>query len=891
MREVILDADPANNAPFQLPEAIVPIHYDIEVEPELVDKKLRGLVQLDFEVAAPTKVIVFHALRLDITDASITLDAGSKQLVPRVGYTPEHEAAYVELDEELSAGSKGRLTLRYVGQLTGQASMGGLFPSPYQFPGGEIKWGFETMMQPTMARAVYPCLDEPDRKATFSVSLIVDPDLKALSNMEVADEQSVTTQSGQKKKVSFKITPKMSTYLVVMIGGYFNVLETDEFTVPVRVWTPPDKDVKDATYALEVAVKALRTHEKNFDLPYPLPKLDMVAIPGHGGGMEHWGCVSYDETLLIFNDNSSAGDEQNLQAVITHELAHQWFGNIVTAKGWGTIWLNESFADWATFYALTEMYPNFDYWASFLADDPSEISRTGFQEALRLDSNRGSHAIEDPNLPPNESFDSIAYLKGCSMVRMIAENLGPEVFLKGVSQYLKEHLYGNATTEDLWDALGRVSGKDVAGTMATWIRTVGYPVLQVEERPAEQEIVLTQSRFLHNGEKDATNTVYPVTVHMKTPNGITGYQMNERQLVLPYSDSYKLNAGLTGFYRVSYPASRVSKLAQQFPGQFLSTEDKVGIISDLGAIVVTGAPDRTVTLSTLLDFIWENRDHGEDLFVWRQVLSQLARVQSAFLFEPKKTQEALQKFRFKLLAHFLDEPDKYFELRRDDTLEQTMFKTLLFTQLKDHPVVQKKAADAWEKLMSGDKDALNGNLRKAIFQVVVSVDQTGDTWDKVKSVAYYRKYLRSTDPITHLSALQALGNTRSPQLIQRALAILTPGVDTDIPIGFNRRIGILRSLKTHAEGASAAWDWLRANWDALYKQQNKGGLNSNYFITAALAGLATKDHVKEVEEFFADKKGESFDILVTQALDEIRTKAAFVEEDRDRITAFVEHWE
>jgi aminopeptidase 2 len=261
MREVILDADPASNAPFRLPEAIVPIHYDIGIEPELASNTFEGIVHLDFEVAEATKVIIFHALRLKVTVASITLDGDGKQPAPRIGYTPEHEAAYAELDEELSVGSKGRLTLHYDGHLTGQGSMGGLYPTPYQFPGGEMKWGFESMMQPTMARAVYPCLDEPDRKATFNVSLIVDPDLKALSNMEVADEQPVTTKNGQKKKVSFKTTPKMSTYLVVLIGGYFNVLETDEFTVPVRVWTPPDKDVKDGAYALELAVKALQAHE------------------------------------------------------------------------------------------------------------------------------------------------------------------------------------------------------------------------------------------------------------------------------------------------------------------------------------------------------------------------------------------------------------------------------------------------------------------------------------------------------------------------------------------------------------------------------------------------------------------------------------------------------
>ncbi|KAI1077263.1 peptidase family M1-domain-containing protein [Whalleya microplaca] len=892
MREV--HPSPAvKTPPFRLPKALNPRHYDIEIEPDLEHNTFRGKVFMTLDVLEPTSYITFHALNLKVVRVRVKFDAGD--VIDReVRYMPLHESAQIWLEEKLATGSTVILAIEYMGQMTEPGSMGGLYPSPYPMPGGKLKLGFETMMEPTMARSVFPCLDEPDLKAQFSVSLIVDPSLTCLSNMGITSEKPVISQSGKsKKRVMFGITPKMSTYLLVMVAGYFNVLETNDFRVPIRAWAPLNRDINNAAYALEIAVRAMKAHERNFDLEYPLPKLDMVAIPGNQGGMEHWGCVTYDERGIILSDNPAESDRMRLARLITHELGHQWFGNIVTMRWWDSVWLNESFSDWATYHALSQMFPQWDSWANFLASDPSSESSDSFQDALELDANRGSHAIQAPNIPPAAAFDSIAYVKGCSIIRMMAEDLGVDVFLRGIGHYLRKHIYGNATTEDLWVALSEVSGQDVAGIMAAWTQIVGYPLLMVYELHPTRELAVTQSRFLNNGD-DTEMKTYPVTIHLRSTSGIKIYRMDSSKVTIPADLlDYKLNANEVGFYRVSYPLSRIHKLGLQFTEGFLSVKDKIGIISDLGAVVATGAPSRRARLSDFLEFVFLIKDLVKDLFVWREILAQLQKVRAAFLFEGEEILGILNTVRIQLIRHFVSED--YLEFHSGDTLEQTFLKKLLFSQLIDHPLVQKKARESWDSLVNGDQKALNPNIRKIMFDTVILLDDTDGTWNKLRSIAFEKAYISSTDPVTPIEALFALGSSPNIRLIARTLDIITPPSPaspfsrilatssriTPLAINWNMRHGVLKSLCQHPRGSQASWDWVRENWDVLRQSRGKNSISSFAFINVALGGLATWEHLTQVEQFFADKQDDSFELLVTQAIDVIRARARFVEVDRE----------
>lgn len=439
--------------------------------------------------------------------------------------------------------------------------------------------------------------------------------------------------------------------------------------------------------------------------------------------MEHWGCVSYQENGLILPACPSENDKIRLAYLIAHELAHQWFGNIVTMQFWDSLWLNEAFSEWAAVQAVSQIVPEFNAWADFITSSPDGVGLAGLQEALELDSNIGSHAIQDPNLPASSTFDSITYLKGASIIRMMAEILGLDVFFQGVRLYLKRYLYGNATTEQLWEALSEISGRDVAGFMSSWTKNVGYPLLTVNEIRPTGQIVVTQSRFLQNGDRDTDAGLYPVTIQLQGPGGITTHPLTGHRTVIPVNlFKYKLNAGQAGFYRVSYPLSRIHKFGVQFVGDYLSLEDKVGIIADLGAEVLTGSPSRSATISDFLDFALRVKDHLESLYVWREILGQLHKFRAAFLFESAAVQDVLKSVRYELLSHFLQTGS--WTISPASSVEQTFFKALLFSQLEDYPLARNVAKDSWKELLNGDKDALDPNIRKTIFSIVLSLDNT-----------------------------------------------------------------------------------------------------------------------------------------------------------------------
>lgn len=439
--------------------------------------------------------------------------------------------------------------------------------------------------------------------------------------------------------------------------------------------------------------------------------------------MEHWGCVSYQENGLILPPHPSEADKIQLAYIIAHELAHQWFGNIVTMQFWDSLWLNEAFSEWAAIHAVSQIVQQHNAWANFIASSPDGAGPQGLQAALELDSNIGSHAIQAPDLPASSAFDSITYLKGCSIIRMMAENLGLDVFLRGISIYLKRFTYGNATTEQLWEVLSEVSGRDVSAFMSAWTTTVGYPLLTVNELRPKGEIVVSQARFLQNGNSDHEVGPYPVTILLQEPNGITIYPLTGRSTTIPTNIfKYKLNAGQSGFYRVSYPLSRLHKFGVQFAGDYLSVEDKVGIIADLGAEVLSGSSSRSARVADFLDFTLRVKDHVDSLYVWREILAQLSRIRAALLFEGNRIHDILKFVRYELLSKFVT--TAVVEVDGKASSEQILLKALIFSQLQDHPLARNVSKTAWSELLSGNKDALDPNVKKWVFNVVLSLDKT-----------------------------------------------------------------------------------------------------------------------------------------------------------------------
>ena len=365
---------------------------------------------------------------------------------------------------------------------------------------------FSTQFESCDARRAFPCFDEPNLKATFDFAIEIPEDQVALSNMPEKEVTRVKDKDGF-KVISFEKSPIMSTYLLAWAFGDFEYLE--DFTdrkyngkhLPVRVYTT--KGLKSqARYALDHAPQIIDYFSEIFDIDYPLPKADLLAVHEFStGAMENWGLVTYRTTAVLFDEQTSDAKYKNRVAyVVAHELAHQWFGNLVTMDWWSELWLNEGFATWIGWLAIYKIHPDWNVWPQFVSEN--------MQSAFGLDALLSSHPIEVPvkdALDVDQIFDRISYDKGSSAIRMLATHLGQEIFLNGVSKYLKSHAYGNATTDDLWSALSEASGESVNILMDPWIREIGFPVLTVTEDFVGElsQLSLKQSRYLSSGVANA----------------------------------------------------------------------------------------------------------------------------------------------------------------------------------------------------------------------------------------------------------------------------------------------------------------------------------------------------------------------------------------------------
>lgn len=386
---------------------------------------------------------------------------------PQVSYDEKTQVSKFDFSDVVPKGSKAQLEIKFTGHLNDK--MAGFYRSTYKKEDGTEGILATSQMEPTDARRAFPCFDEPALKATYTVTLIADKNLTCLSNMDVASETDVqsTISGSTRKAVKFNKSPLMSTYLVAFIVGELNYVETNAFRVPVRVYAPPGQDIEHGRFSLDLAAKTLAFYEKVFGIEFPLPKMDQVAIPDFAqGAMENWGLVTYRVVDLLLDEKASgAATKERVAEVVQHELAHQWFGNLVTMDWWEGLWLNEGFATWASWYSCNAFYPEWNVWQTFVTDT--------LQGALSLDSLRSSHPIEVPVKRAdeiNQIFDAISYSKGSCVLRMISTYLGEDTFLEGVRRYLKKHAYGNTQTGDLWASLADASGKQVEEVMASWTK-------------------------------------------------------------------------------------------------------------------------------------------------------------------------------------------------------------------------------------------------------------------------------------------------------------------------------------------------------------------------------------------------------------------------------------
>lgn len=851
-----------------LPKNVKPLHYNLTLEPDFKTFKYDGYVEIELDVVEDTKSISLNTLELDIHKTEITCGSKTVSSSPKLQFDEDSQTTKIDFDESIPAGNKATLSLKFTGTLND--NMAGFYRSSYKGPNGEDAYMATTQMEPTDARRAFPCFDEPALKATYTVTLIADDKMTCLSNMDVAHEK----KAGEgRKAVTFNKTPLMSTYLLAFIVGELKVYETNEFRLPVRVFCTPDKNIDHGHFSAVLAAKTLKFYEEQFDSKFPLPKMDMVAIPDFSAGaMENWGLVTYRVVdLLLDEKTSSASTKQRIAEVVQHELAHQWFGNLVTMDFWDGLWLNEGFATWMSWYSCNIFYPEWKVWEGYVTDN--------LQSALGLDSLRSSHPIEVPVKRAdeiNQIFDAISYSKGSCVLRMISKYLGEDVFMEGIRRYLKKHAYGNTQTGDLWAALSDASGKDVERVADIWTKNVGFPVVTVSENEKESSIQVKQNRFLRTADvkPEEDKTLFPVFLGLRTKDGVNEeLTLNKREdsFKVPDLDFYKLNADHSGIYRTSYPAHRLQKLGENAKAGLLTVEDRAGMIADAGALSAAGYQKTSGLLSLLKSF-----DTEPDFVVWDEITARVGTVRNAWLFEDQKTQDALRAFQRDLVANKAHKLGWTFK-DTDGHIEQ-QFKALLFGASAGAGDEKTKAAafEMFEKFAAGDRQALHPNLRASVYAVVLKYGGEKEYNVLVK------EYETAANADERNAALRSLGRAQQPELIQRTLAYsLSKHVkDQDVYLP-------LAGLRAHAPGMEAFWAWVKENWEVLVKKMPPSFTLLGSVVAMASSGFTKKEQLQDVQSFFEGKSTKGFERNLAQSVDAVKAKIGWLERDAKDVEAWL----
>ncbi|KAF8388770.1 hypothetical protein HHK36_025450 [Tetracentron sinense] len=644
----------------RLPKFAIPKRYDLKLKPDLVACKFTGTVEIDVHIVADTKFIVLNAADLVVDRASLCFKypISSKEFRPSdVEMVEKDEILVLEFDEVLPIGA-GILEIGFKGTLNDQ--MKGFYRSTYEF-NGEKKNMAVTQFEPADARRCFPCWDEPTAKATFKITVDVPSELIALSNMPVIEENP----HGHLKTIAFQESPLMSTYLVALVVGLFDYIEDQTSDgIKVRVYCQVGKGSQ-GKFALDVAVRTLDLYKIYFDVPYSLPKLDMVAIPDFSAGaMENYGLVTYRDTALLYDDQHSAAvNKQWVAIVVAHELAHQWFGNLVTMEWWTHLWLNEGFATWVSYLATDSLFPQWKIWTQFLDETT---------EGLRLDGLAESHPIEVEISHAgdiDEIFDAISYNKGASIIRMLqsylvkdgvgitlycsvtakyrilfpennfvygnAVNPGiPGFVMRSLASYMKRYACSNAKTEDLWAVLEEESGEPVNMLMNSWTKQKGYPVVSVKVK--DKKLEFDQSQFLSSGSHGDGQWIVPITLccgsYDARKNFLLRTQSETPDIMeflgcLSAKDSLmetgnqgkcdknnagctwiKLNVDQTGFYRVKYDDDLAARLRYAIENNYLSATDRFGILDDSYALCMA-CQQSLSSLFTLMSAYREELDY------------------------------------------------------------------------------------------------------------------------------------------------------------------------------------------------------------------------------------------------------------------------------------------
>ncbi len=834
----------------RLGDNVVPEHYDITLAPDLKAATFTGSETIDVLIKTPTKEITLNAIEIEFQSVRIA-DAGKEQTAT-VTLDKEKEQATFTVPDELPAG-KATLSIQFTGILNNE--LRGFYLSRTARRNYAV-----TQFESTDARRAFPCFDEPAMKATFDVSLVVDSADTAITNTPIAAD---TPRPGEgKHTLHFAPMPKMSTYLLAFLVGDFQCTHGEQDGVAIGVCSTPDK-VALTPYGLGIAKFVLHYYNTYFGIPFPLKKLDLIGLPDfEAGAMENFGAITYRENdLLLDPKTASLHSKKEVASVIAHEMAHQWFGDLVTMEWWNNIWLNEGFATWMSYKPIAAMHPDWDVDQQAIADTDG---------SLDLDSRATTRAIRaraDTPAEINQMFDGITYGKAAAVLLMVENYVGKETFRQGVHKYLAAHLYANATAEDFWGAQTAVSHKPVDKIMESLVVQPGAPILTFGA-PSSGSVNVEQRRFFlspSSKPNPAQKWTLPVcfkaaengrSCDVLTPTGT--------QLKVPTDSIFYPDAGGTGYYRSAYAPETFKNLAEHAETS-LTPSERIRLVGDRWA----QARANDATVGEYLDLSAELKgDSSAEVFA--KSASGIDAIFSQVAAAPFERDHLAAWIR----ATFSPELARLGASSPDDTPDKIELRAELFALLglygKD-PGVLAQAREIAEKYIA-DPGSLDATLGQTALAIAA---HNGDAalFDQLQKL-----YETSTNPEIQQESLRLLAVFESPALERRSLDYAVSGKvrnqDAIFQIAIALQLPATRDL---------AWSYVQQNWD---KVQAQFTTFMGADLVESTGSFCSADARVDIQKFFADHKVADSSVSMRHALDRINACIEF----RQLQESNLRHW-
>eukprot|EP00485_Elphidium_margaritaceum_P006713 CAMPEP_0202691708 /NCGR_PEP_ID=MMETSP1385-20130828/6352_1 /ASSEMBLY_ACC=CAM_ASM_000861 /TAXON_ID=933848 /ORGANISM="Elphidium margaritaceum" /LENGTH=913 /DNA_ID=CAMNT_0049347151 /DNA_START=33 /DNA_END=2774 /DNA_ORIENTATION=+ len=853
-----------------LPSNIRPTHYFLSYSSVDLEKfTFAGRVEIDLDVRESCSSITLNAAELEFLKVSVGQNNNNNNSTPDIDididtlrYDAKKEQMTIALPFKLQSSVEYKLVIEFTGVLNDK--MKGFYRSRYKLSDGSDGWCGCTQFEATDARRAFPCWDEPAVKAKFTVQMTAPKCLTVLSNMPVVSTHDI--DDPQQHVVAFDTTPVMSTYLLAWVIGEFESIQSrTQRDVLVRVWTTMGNKSK-AQLACDVACRCLDFYESYFGINYPLPKLDMIGVPDFAAGaMENWGLITYREVALLCDaQSSSLRARQYVVIVVCHELAHQWFGNLVTMEWWSQLWLNEGFACFCEYLSADALFPQWRMWNTFLL---SEYGR-----AFELDAMSTSHAIEVEPLntaaEAEEMFDSISYCKGAAVIRMLEAFIGKDAFRSALHKYLSLYKYQNAVTNDLWQFLAQESKQAIGLIMQNWTRKQGFPLISAS-RTSDDKLTLSQKRFLISGgsadeeqKQEEMTVIWNVPLNVRIDGQVHKLLLDAREKTFDIASDAQcvhINADSTGFYCCRYDEPLLRALNSNLGS--LSVMDRVALLRDARALACSGSVQATLQL---LEIVRASANETE-YAVWKQVLEAMHDIVH-IVDEDAVTVDHLNAIMQRVLRDVYDtlgfdaEKQQQKKKKKQDPEEEEdettsgLLRPLIVGAMAKYgnQAVIDESLKRFRAFMAADKDDGDDAAAAAAAQVLPPAIRSGVYATAIKHggeaefMALKKYYNTSNDAMEKDFALSALGQVRWDN---HAMQSFLEWVLTSDEVRSQDKVFPFRTFShCGAPSRELAWQFLQQRWTQWFKLFEGGFLVQH--LAKIPSGFVSMEKAQQVQGFY-----------------------------------------